>query len=93
MNAVIQSTLYVVLKYVFVVSEIPENTNDVKHCFSTASSQTGSGPVGPFVLFCRSVDILSNTRSVQKVRRLFELRSSHLFQMHLLGVARFTEIS
>ena len=32
------------------------------------------------------------SRSVQKVRKLFELRSSHLFQVHSLGVARFTEI-
>ena len=32
-----------------------------------------------------------NTRSVQKVCRLFELRSSHLFQVHSLGGARFRD--
>ena len=36
---------------------------------------------------------VQSTRSVQKVRRLFELHSYHLFQVHSLGVARFTEIS
>ena len=35
----------------------------------------------------------SNTRSVQKIRELFELRGSNWFQENQLGVARFVQNS
>ena len=34
-----------------------------------------------------------NTRSVQKIRRFFELRGSSWFQENPLGVARYAQIS
>ena len=46
-----------------------------------------------YVQLYRLTPALLYTRFVQKVPKLFKLRSSHLLQMHSLGVARFTGIS